>query len=173
MRKIEFVKHILDDCKLFKFKNFKDKRGSFSEIINFSEPLIKKLSFKCKQINLVKSKEYVFRGFHYQIKKPQSKIIYCLEGNIIDIVIDVRKTSKNFMKFFKIKLSDKNNSFLYIPNGFAHGYYSLNKKSKVLYLCNNFYDKHLERKIHYKDDKLKFSLPKKYKYKISFKDNEF
>lgn len=172
MSKLTIKKRIFGECILFEYQSFSDFRGNFSEIINLSEKQLQKLKFICKQINLVNSKKYVFRGFHYQIKKPQTKIIYCLKGKIIDVVVDIRKKSKTYMKFFEVELSDKDNSFLYIPKGFAHGYYTLEQNSQVIYLCNNFFSSKHERKIHYKNNDLNFNLPKSQLFKISEKDEK-
>lgn len=170
MSKLIIKKRIFGECILFEYESFSDFRGNFSEIINLSEKQLQKLKFVCKQINLVNSNKYVFRGFHYQIKKPQTKIIYCLKGKIIDVVVDIRKKSKTYMKFFEVNLSDKDNFFLYIPKGFAHGYYTLELKSQVIYLCNNFFSSKYERKIHYKNNYLNFNLPKSQSFMISEKD---
>ena len=111
MSKLIIKKRIFGECILFEYQSFSDFRGNFSEIINLSEKQLQKLKFICKQINLVNSKKYVFRGFHYQIKKPQTKIIYCLKGKIIDVVVDIRKI-KNLYEILS-ELSDKDNSFIY------------------------------------------------------------
>ena len=100
-----------------------DKRGYLRELV--LEKLIKK-KFKF-QITSV-SKKNVLRGLHFQIKKPQGKLISVIKGEIFDVAVDMRKNSKTFGQHFSIKLNEKNCSSVFIPPGFAHGFLTLKKK---------------------------------------------
>ena len=86
-------------------------------------------------------KKNVFRGFHYQAKFKQSKLVQVLEGKIIDIVVDIKKKSKTYLQYKKIILSESNNRMIYIPEGYAHGFYVLSKKAIISYKISNKYKK--------------------------------
>ena len=148
---MNIVNFFFDSCIVFKNNNFKDKRGSFSEVYNqkrFNKIL--NSNFDCKQINFICSKENSLRGLHYQ-KKPssQKKILRVIEGKIFDVIVDIRKNSKTYGKYKSIILSEVNKKNIFIPEGFAHGYLTLSKKAKVEYLCSKFYDKKLEVSINW------------------------
>ena len=116
------------DLLVIKQKNNLDKRGCLRETFN-NKILSKKFIFEYCTI----SKQNVIRGFHFQIKKQQSKFVNVLKGKILDCVVDLRKNSKTFGKSFKIILSASNALSLYIPRGFAHAYYSFDKENIIYY----------------------------------------
>ena len=100
-----------------------DKRGYLRELV--LEKLInKKFKFQITSV----SKKNVLRGLHFQIKKPQGKLISVIKGEIFDVAVDIRKNSKTFGKHFSIRLNDKNCTSVFIPPGFAHGFYTLKKE---------------------------------------------
>ena len=82
----------------------------------------------------------VLRGLHYQKNKPQAKLISVIEGEILDVVVDLRKNSNTFGFFEKFKLSSKNQKQLYIPENFAHGFLALSDYVILNYKCSNYYD---------------------------------
>ena len=133
-------------------KKFEDKSGFLREV--FIEKITKKkLIFSI----ISKSKKNVVRGLHIQLKNSQSKYISVLKGKILDVVVDLRKNSKTFKKFFKIILSDKNCKSLFIPSGFAHGFLGLDEENIVLYSCDNYRNKSSERSIKWNDPELKIN----------------
>ena len=99
----------------------------------------------------------MFRGFHFQIKKQQTKLIYVAKGRVLDIAIDLRKKSKTFGKVFKFHLKEKN--ILYIPKGFAHGYLSQSNESILIYYMTNYRSQKNENGIVWNDKKLKINYP--------------
>ena len=126
---------------------FKDKRGHFLE--SYSEKINKILNISTNwvQDNESVSKKYVFRGLHFQKGKyAQSKLIRVSNGEIIDIIVDLREKSKTFMKHLNIKLN-KSNSILYLPRGIAHGFISLDDNTIVNYKCDNEYNPESESGI--------------------------
>ena len=157
--------------RLFSIKNFRDYRGSFIEIFNKNE--IKKklrITFLNKQTSISISKKNVFRGFHYQFKKAIDQIVYVVEGEIIDIVIDIRKNSKTFGKYQIFKLSKNNRKVLYMSKGFAHGFYATGKKNIMIYHQSQRYLSQFDSGFHWKYK----NIQKKLKIKkpiISKKDN--
>ena len=152
------------DLLVIKKDTYFDNRGYFREL--FLNKLLKK-KFVFDVMSL--SKKNVLRGLHLQIKKPQGKLITVLRGEIFDISVDCRIRSKTFGKYFSIKLSEKDNVSIYIPEGFAHGFVSLSNNSVVHYKCTNYRDKKSETGILWNDRDLKIKWPKK-KLIISQKD---
>ena len=143
-----------------------DKRGYLRELV--VEKLIKK-NFKFQITSF--SKKNVLRGLHFQVKKPQGKLISVIRGEIFDVAVDLRKNSKTFGKHFSIKLNEKNCTSIFIPPGFAHGFLTLKKENIVCYSCTEYRSPNDERSLKYNDDKLKIKWPVK-KPIISTKDKK-
>ena len=141
-----------------------DKRGYLREL--FIEKLIKK-KFKFQIIS--SSKKNVLRGLHFQVKKPQGKLLSVIKGEIFDVAVDIRKNSKTFGKHFSIRLNDKNCSSVFIPPEFAHGFYTLKKENIVCYSLTEYRSSKDERSLKYNDPKLKIKWPTK-KPNVSKKD---
>ena len=154
------------DLKIYQKQSFKDKRGYTRELFN-NKLLDKKFPFDLISL----SEKDVIRGLHLQIKKPQGKFITVLRGKIFDVVVDCRKKSKTFGKYFSIILSDKKNISLYIPEGFAHGYCSLSKNSLIHYKMTNYRHSKLEKGILWNDKNINIKWPIK-KPIISIKDKK-
>lgn len=142
--------------KIFKSSIFKDNRGFFKEIYK-TEFINKKFVFHC----LSKSKKNVLRGLHIQTKNPQGKFLTVVKGEIFDVVLDLRKNSRTFGKYFKIYLSENYNNSIFIPEGCAHGFYTL-KKENIVYYCNTKYrNSKKEITIKWNDVDLKINWPVK------------
>ena len=124
---MKVIKTYMKDLLVLKQKNNFDKRGNLREIFN-KKILKKKFVFEY----CTTSKANALRGFHFQHKFQQAKYVNVLKGKILDYVIDLRRNSKTFGKTFKIILSDKNCLSLYVPEGFAHAYYSY-EKTNIIY----------------------------------------
>lgn len=153
---MKIIKTKFNGLKIYKKNSFNDKRGYTREL--FLNKLLNK-KFPFDLISL--SKKNVIRGLHLQIKKPQGKFITVLKGKIFDVVVDCRKNSKTFGQYFSIVLSEKHNSSLFIPEGFAHGYCSLTKDSLLHYKMTEYRDKKLERGILWNDKDLNIKWPLK------------
>ena len=162
---MKIYKNKFKDMLIFKSKKFKDKRGYFREL--FLEKYIKK---KLIFTVVSKSKKNVLRGMHMQKKRMQGKYVSVIKGKILDVVIDCRKKSKTFGKHFKIILSDKNSTSIYIPPGFAHGFLSMEKDNIVIYSCTNYRDTKSEISISWNDKNLDINWPIK-KPVLSKKDS--
>jgi len=152
--------------KIVKQNSYNDKRGSLR--ITHNSKILKNKNFKYEYCT--SSKKNALRGFHFQYKFQQAKYVNVLKGKILDCVIDLRKKSKTFGKNFQIILSDKNNLSLYIPKGFAHGYYSYEKENIIYYKLTDYYHLKFENGINLLDAKLKIKWPSK-SLLISKKDN--
>ena len=162
---MEIIKTKFKDLLIIKQKNNYDKRGSLREV--FNNKILKVNNFVFEYCTT--SKANALRGFHFQYKFQQAKYVNVLKGKILDCVIDLRKNSKTFGKEFKIILSDKNCLSLYIPEGFAHAYYSYEKLNIIYYKLSNYYSPKYEGGINVFDRNLKIKWPKK-KISVSKKD---
>jgi dTDP-4-dehydrorhamnose 3,5-epimerase len=163
---MKIIKTKFKDLFIVKQKNNVDRRGSLRETFN-KKILNKKFIFEY----CTTSKANALRGFHFQYKFQQAKYVSVLKGKILDYVIDLRKNSKTFGKTFKIILSDKNCLSLYIPEGFAHAYYSYEKYNIIYYKLTNYYKHKFEDGINLLDKDLKINWPKK-DFSISKKDRK-
>ena len=153
---------------IIKSKIFKDKRGYLKE--TFRNNLLMKKNFPFDVMSF--SKKKVLRGLHLQTVKSQAKIITVTYGKIYDVAVDLRIKSKTFGRYYSIILSEKNCTSLYIPRGFAHGYYSYEKLNIIYYKLSDYYKPHYESGIIWDDRKLKIKWPSK-KPILSKKDKEF
>ena len=149
---------------IIKQKRHIDSRGSLRE--TFKKNIISwdKLIFDYATT----SKKNVLRGFHFQSKYQQTKFVTVLKGKILDYVVDLRRASKTFGKSFKIILSEKNCLSLYVPEGFAHAYYTF-KDSIIHYKLSNYYKSKFEDGLLWNDKFLKAKWPNK-KPQLSKKD---
>ena len=163
---MKVIKTYMKDLLVLKQKNNFDKRGNLREIFN-KKILKKKFVFEY----CTTSKANALRGFHFQHKFQQAKYVNVLKGKILDYVIDLRRNSKTFGKTFKIILSDKNCLSLYVPEGFAHAYYSYEKTNIIYYKLTNYYKPKFESGINLLDADLKIKWPKK-KFSIFKKDKK-
>ena len=161
IKEVKINKKLFKEIRVFKKKIFKDKRGTFSRTFCNKEFLKARVNFLPKQVNFSKNtKKGIIRGLHYQdLISKEYKIVTCLNGKIFDVVVDIRKKSKTYLKSFSIVLSDSNNLILYIPPGFAHGFQTLTKNVDVLYLHNKFFNKSIYRTINPMDKKVKIKWP--------------
>lgn len=157
---------------LIKLENKTDARGSFTRI--YCKNNFKKLGLESKilQINVSTNlKKGTARGFHYQTKKfSEVKRVMVLQGKIFDVIIDTRKNSKTFGKKCTIVLSDKKKEILFIPQGVAHAFQSLENNTKIIYINNNVYNKKSEKGFNINSKNLKISWPIKNTY-LSKKDS--
>ena len=163
---MKLIKTNIKDLLLIKTKIFKDNRGFFKEVEKQSV-LKKKFIFDCFSF----SKKNTLRGLHLQKNKPQAKIITVAQGEIMDVVVDLRKKSRTYGKHFSIKISQDSDFSLYIPEGFAHGFMCLSKFCVVYYKCTNYREKNSEITIKWNDENLKIKWPTA-KPILSKKDSE-
>ncbi len=134
---------------------FKDARGYFFEAYNENVFKDAGVDIRFVQDNQSSSSYGVIRGLHFQqYPYGQTKLIRVLDGEILDVAVDIRKGSPSFGKSFSLRLSSENNRQLLIPAGFAHGFSVLSPRAIVLYKCDKFYNKASEGGIHYADPAL-------------------
>ena len=150
---------------IIKTKIYKDKRGFLKEV--YQNRLIKKRSFIFDVMSV--SKKNVLRGLHIQTKNSQAKLITVTNGKIFDAVVDLRKNSKTFGKFYSIIISEESDFSLYIPEGFAHGFLCMSKKCTINYKCSDYRNPKREATLDWQDKKVGIKWPTK-KAIISRKD---
>ena len=173
---MKFIPQAIPDILLWEPNLRKDNRGYFVETFrkDILEDAIKhKINFV--QDNESKSTKGVLRGLHYQIfPYAQSKLVRVIEGSVLDVVVDLRKSSQTFGKHLSIVLSSENKFQLFIPRGFAHGFVVLSDEAIFSYKVDNYYSKEHERGIAYKDKNLgiNWQLPFE-KLKLSEKDKNY
>ena len=151
---MKLIKTDFDGLTIIKHNIFVDNRGYFKEKF-IKEELKKIISYKeefCQE-NSVKSYKNVLRGLHFQ-KEPysQSKLVSVSFGKILDVVVDIRKDSDNYGKYFSCVLSSQNHESLFIPRGFAHGYLTLSDSAIINYQVDNYYNPEAEDGIPYNDE---------------------
>ena len=151
----------IPDVLLIEPNIFEDSRGFFFE--SFREDVFKNktsLDISFVQDNHVKSVKGVLRGLHYQLPPyAQGKLVRVIQGEVLDVVVDIRKSSPSFGKNITNILSAKNRKQIWIPEGFAHGFLTLSKTSEFLYKVTSLYKPDFERSIVWNDPILNISWP--------------
>ena len=151
-------------------KVFADARGFFLE--SYSERVFAGLGVPDKfvQDNHSFSVRGVLRGLHYQVQKPQGKLVRVVSGEVLDVFLDLRRSSPTFGRWHAVKLSGENKRLAWIPAGFAHGFYVLSDRAHVLYKSTEFYFPELERTVIWNDLDLKISWENSEEPHLSDKD---
>ena len=162
---MKLLKTKINGPKIIKTTIFKDSRGFLKEV--YRKNIINNIEFPFDVMSY--SKKNVLRGMHIQTKNSQAKIITVTHGKILDVAVDLRKTSKSFGKYVGIIISDKDDYSFYIPEGFAHGFLCLSKECTVNYKCSNYREPKYERTLSWNDKDVKIKWPVK-KPILSHKD---
>lgn len=144
MGKFKFIETGIKDLYVIEPTVFGDSRGYFMETYNSEfAPYIKHLDgtpAEFVQDNQSKSKKGVLRGLHFQKTNPQGKLVRCLEGEVFDVAVDLRRDSETFGKWYGVLLSEENKKQFYVPEGFAHGFAVLTDSATFAYKCTRLYD---------------------------------
>ncbi len=136
-----------------------DDRGFFYESYNKEKFEAIGIDTIFEQDNHSKSAKGVLRGIHFQLPpKPMAKLVRCTKGRLWDVAIDLRKTSETYLQWFGVELSEENKKMFFVPEGFGHGFYSL-EDSEFLYKCSNTFDSDLDANIRYDDPILGIEWP--------------
>lgn len=144
---------------LMQTKKYHDQRGYFFE--TFREELLDFTNTKFVQDNLSFSKKNVLRGMHYQNHPGQAKFVTVLKGEIFDVIVDIRKNSPDYKKWFSFDLSEQNGLQLYIPHGYAHGFFVKSDEAIVLYKVSSYFDPKEEKTFRYNDPSIGITWPVK------------
>ncbi|MGL4307860.1 MAG: dTDP-4-dehydrorhamnose 3,5-epimerase [Cetobacterium sp.] len=157
---------MLEGLKIIEPKIYGDERGFFYEFFNLKTLKEIGIEEEFLQGNHSKSSKGVLRGLHFQYKNSQGKLIRVLRGKILDVVVDLRKNSETFGKYYKIELTEENRKQIYIPRGFAHGFLTLEDNTEIEYLCTDYYNPSYEGGIRWNDKDLNIDWEFE-KYQIS------
>ena len=143
----------LKDCFLLKPSVFRDERGTFME--SFSQrqfEAVTGLHLNFVQDNQSSSKKGVLRGLHFQTGAfAQSKLVRCVAGKILDVVVDLRQHSPTYKQHFKAILDNENHHQLFVPAGFAHGFLTLSETSVFAYKCDQYFNKDADSGVYWND----------------------
>lgn len=136
---------------------FGDERGFFLE--SYNQKAFEGLGIKERfvQDNHSSSRKNVLRGLHYQIKNPQGKLVRVVQGEILDVAVDIRRSSSTFGGWEAVRLSGENKRMLWIPAGFAHGFRVISESAHVLYKTTDYYAPEHERTLAWNDPDLKIN----------------
>jgi len=134
---------------------FRDERGFFLESYNRETMEQAGITEAFVQDNHSSSSYNVLRGLHYQIQQAQGKLVRVVEGEILDVAVDLRRSSPHFGRWEAVRLSAENKRMLWIPSGFAHGFRVLSPRADVLYKATNYYAPAHERTLAWNDPELK------------------
>lgn len=152
---MKIEKTFIEDLVILSPSVFEDERGYFFEGYNKSKLADLGIAIDFVQDNQSFSKKGTLRGLHYQNPPfAQTKLVRVLQGEIVDVAVDLRKDSPTFGKHFSIVLSSENKNQLLVPQGFAHGFSVLSETAVVFYKCDQYYNKESEGGIRYDDSTL-------------------
>jgi len=153
---MKFLETKLKGCYVIEPKIIQDERGYFMESFNektFQNAIGKPIHFV--QDNQSYSTKGVLRGLHYQTgEHAQAKLVRVLEGEVLDVAVDIRPDSETFGQYEAVVLSAENQKQFFVPRGFAHGFLVLSETATFFYKCDNFYNKESEGGIHFSDESL-------------------
>ena len=149
----------LPDVLLIEPRVFADSRGLFFESWNEREFERAGIGARFVQDNHSRSVRGVLRGLHYQINRPQGKLVRVVAGEIFDVAVDIRRSSANFGRWEGIRLSADSRNMLWVPVGFAHGFCVLSELAEVLYKTTDFYSLEHERCLLWNDPELRIDWP--------------
>ena len=148
---MQFITTAVPDVIVIVPKVFEDDRGFFLESYQKKRFLEAGIDAEFVQDNHSKSEQGVLRGLHYQIKQPQGKLVRVVAGEIFDVAVDIRKNSPTFGKWIGDYLSANNKKMLWVPPGFAHGFYVTSPAAEVIYKATDYYAPQWERSIAWND----------------------
>lgn len=159
MGRFKFIKTEIEGLYIIEPTVFGDNRGYFMETYHAGEFRKAGLAMNFVQDNQSKSKKGVLRGLHFQYKYPQGKLVRVIKGEVFDVAVDLRKTSKTYGKWYGVILSEGNKRQLYIPEGFAHGYLVTSEEAEFVYKCTDYYHPEDEGGIFWNDLEIGIAWP--------------
>ncbi|MGJ8681875.1 dTDP-4-dehydrorhamnose 3,5-epimerase [Paraglaciecola sp.] len=147
------------DVKIIQPKVFGDERGFFME--TFHDDWFRKniADVTFVQDNHSKSNQGILRGLHYQFKYTQGKLVRVTSGEVYDVAVDMRKSSSTYGQHIGVNLSAKNKRQLWVPQGFAHGFYVISDSAEFVYKCTNYYAPEHEISLLWNDPALDIQWP--------------
>jgi dTDP-4-dehydrorhamnose 3,5-epimerase len=157
---MKFIRTAIPDVILVEPKVFGDSRGYFME--TYKEPLFREngISVKFVQDNMSRSVKRTLRGLHYQLDPhAQGKLVRVVKGSVFDVAVDIRRGSPTFSRWVGVELTEENKLSMWIPAGFAHGFYVLSDFAEFFYKCTTIHTPHAERGIIWNDPDIHIHWP--------------
>src|SRR5688572_7590607 len=158
-RRLKVTATALPEVLLIEPRVFQDDRGFFLETYNESRFAEHGIPQRFVQDNHSRSARNVLRGLHFQEPNPQGKLLRVVRGAVFDVAVDIRKGSPTFGKWFGVELSEENQRMLWVPEGFAHGFWVLRDDTDVLYKCTALYQPAAEQSILWNDPEIGIAWP--------------
>ena len=156
---MKFIDTSIADVKILEPQVFGDERGFFMETFRVNEFEEKCAARKFVQENHSKSRRGILRGLHYQTKQTQGKLVRVVAGSVYDVAVDLRKSSPTFGRWVGVELSAENKRQLWVPEGFAHGFYVTSESAEFVYKCTDYYAPDYERSLRWDDPTLAIEWP--------------
>jgi dTDP-4-dehydrorhamnose 3,5-epimerase len=156
---MDFIPTKISEVIMITPRIFHDDRGEFHEFYRRSEFETAGISVEFVQDNHARSKQGVLRGLHYQIQHAQGKLLRVVNGEIYDVAVDLRRSSSTFGQYVGVTLNDKERNQLWIPPGFAHGYYVISDWAEMSYKVTEYYAPEWERTLRWNDPELGIDWP--------------
>jgi len=156
---MSFIPTTIPDVILIEPKVFADERGFVLESYQKQRFTAAGIPFDFVQDNHSKSQQGVLRGLHYQIQQAQGKLVRVIAGEVFDVAVDIRKSSPTFGKWVGEFLSADNKKMLWVPAGFAHGFYVTSPSAEVQYKTTDYYAPQWERTIAWNDPAINIAWP--------------
>ena len=147
-----------------------DERGFFMETFRQNEFEAHCGKYSFVQDNHSKSRRGILRGLHYQLKQPQGKLVRVTQGRVFDVAVDLRRGSPTFGDWVGVELNDENRQMLWVPPGFAHGFYVLSETAEFSYKCTDYYAPDDEYSLRFDDPTLTIKWPFDGEPQLSDKD---
>jgi len=139
--------------------SYPDDRGFFMETYRAEEFASHGISASFVQDNQSRSRKGTLRGLHYQIHRPQGKLVRVLVGEVFDVAVDLRRSSRTFLRWVSYRLSAEDRQQLWIPGGFAHGFYVMSEWAEILYKATAYYAPEWERTLRWDDPSIGIQWP--------------
>lgn len=156
---MQFEKLSIPDVVLITPQVFGDERGFFMETFRQSEFEAHCGNYQFVQDNHSKSKQGILRGLHYQLEKPQGKLVRVTHGEVFDVAVDLRENSPTFGQWVGVYLSSENKQLLWVPPGFAHGFYVTSEEAEFQYKCTDYYNPGDEYSLLWNEPSLNIKWP--------------
>ena len=162
----------LEGLLVIETKLWRDARGAFVETYHQDRYRAAGITATFVQDNFSWSQSNVLRGLHYQLRHPQGKLVMVVQGRVFDVAVDIRKGSPTFGQWHGVELSAENGRQLYIPPGYAHGFFVLGERAGFMYRCTDYYHPSDERGIRWNDPQLAIAWPSGHPL-VSQKDQDY
>lgn len=156
---MRFVPTVLPEVVVVEPDVFGDARGFFLETWHAAKFREGGIDAAFVQDNHSRSRQGILRGLHYQLARPQGKLVRVVTGRVFDVAVDLRRASPRFGRWVGVELSEENQRMLWVPPGFGHGFYVLSEMADFVYKCTDFYAPEHERCIRWDDPTLAIDWP--------------